>query len=206
MRCGLPQMAQIHTDATLSSTPNAFNMTRLVYNDTTIIKSIRKLRIKVFLAIRLLYDVWVDIYFFFSIIFSHFFHSPKLYHPQPPANEKNLSNDPPGEATFWVRLICPTCPSPAGGSLTHSQAIALSKRARDVTIPLCYYSKTYPSFLTLKEGSTFLAKPLFPQKREEDVAGYAIASARVQVSSAKPVPARGCRREFNAIDLRVFVG
>ena len=30
---------------------------------------------------------------------------------------------------------CPTCPSPAGGSLTHSQALALSKRARDVTAP-----------------------------------------------------------------------
>ena len=28
--------------------------------------------------------------------------------------------------------ICPTCPSPAGGSLTHFQALALSKRARDV--------------------------------------------------------------------------
>ena len=49
------------------------------------------------------------------------------------------------------------------------------------------FSKTYPSFLTLKEGSTFLTKPLFPQGRE-DVAGYAIASARVLVSSAKPVP------------------
>ena len=49
------------------------------------------------------------------------------------------------------------------------------------------FSKTYPSFLTLKEGSTFLTKPLFPQERE-DVAGYAIASARVLVSSAKPVP------------------
>ena len=31
--------------------------------------------------------------------------------------------------------ICPTCPSPAGGSLTHFQALALSKRARDVTAP-----------------------------------------------------------------------
>ena len=31
--------------------------------------------------------------------------------------------------------ICPTCPSPAGGSLTHSQALTLSKRARDVTAP-----------------------------------------------------------------------
>ena len=35
-------------------------------------------------------------------------------------------------------------------------------------------SKTYPSFLNLKEGSTFLTKPLFPQERE-DVAGDAIA-------------------------------
>ena len=26
-------------------------------------------------------------------------------------------------------------------------------------------SKTYPSFLTLKEGSIFLTKPLFPQGR-----------------------------------------
>ena len=36
------------------------------------------------------------------------------------------------------------------------------------------FSKTYPSFLTLKEGSTFLTKPLFPQGLE-DVAGSAIA-------------------------------
>ena len=35
-------------------------------------------------------------------------------------------------------------------------------------------SKTYPSFLIVKEGSTFLTKPLFPQERE-DVAGSAIA-------------------------------
>ena len=69
-------------------------------------------------------------------------------------------------------------------------------------------SKTSPSFLTVKEGSTFLTKPLFnslyapfgspssggqkPQGRE-DVAGYAIASARVLASAAEPVPARGCR-------------
>ena len=54
------------------------------------------------------------------------------------------------------------------------------------------FSKTYPSFLTVKEGSTFLTKPLFPQGRE-DVAGYAIASARVLVSAAEPLPTRGCR-------------
>ena len=32
---------------------------------------------------------------------------------------------------------------------------------------MCYRSKTYPSFLNLKEGSTFLTKPLFPQERED---------------------------------------
>ena len=61
-----------------------------------------------------------------------------------------------------------------------------------------------PLRLSCKESSTFLTKPLFnslydpfgspcrgqkPQERE-DVAGYAIASARVLVSSAKPVPLR----------------
>ena len=30
-----------------------------------------------------------------------------------------------------------------------------------------FFSKTYPSFLTVKEGSTFLTKPLFPQGRED---------------------------------------
>ena len=59
-----------------------------------------------------------------------------------------------------------------------------------------------PLRLSCKESSTFLTKPLFnslydpfgspcrgqkPQERE-DVAGYAIASARVLVSPAKPVP------------------
>ena len=41
-------------------------------------------------------------------------------------------------ALLWQRSsFCPTCPSPAGGSLTHSQALALSKRARDVTALRC---------------------------------------------------------------------
>ena len=39
------------------------------------------------------------------------------------------------DVTALQCCICPTCPSPAGGSLTHSQALALSKRARDVTAP-----------------------------------------------------------------------
>ena len=36
-----------------------------------------------------------------------------------------------------IYCFCPTCPSPAGGALTHSQALALSKRARDVTALRC---------------------------------------------------------------------
>ena len=39
------------------------------------------------------------------------------------------------DVTALQCCFCPTCPSPAGGSLTHSQALALSKRARDVTAP-----------------------------------------------------------------------
>ena len=50
------------------------------------------------------------------------------------------------------RLPCP--PLAKRGSLTHSQALALSKRARDVTALLCCFSKIIPSFFTIKEGST----------------------------------------------------
>ena len=52
-----------------------------------------------------------------------------------------------------------------------------------------YLSKTYPSFLNLKEGSTFLTKPLFPQEREDVTAllgaqnRYAIRLADHQRSS-----------------------
>ena len=41
------------------------------------------------------------------------------------------------DVTALQCYICPICPSPAGGSLTHSQALALSKRARDVTALRC---------------------------------------------------------------------
>ena len=34
-------------------------------------------------------------------------------------------------------------------------------------ILIIIFSTTYPSFLTVKEGSTFLSKPLFPQERED---------------------------------------
>mgnify|MGYP003093304198 CR=1 FL=1 len=62
-------------------------------------------------------------------------------HPVPLSKEGSTFSPSPsssgsGDVTAPTRCcICPTCPSPAGGSLTHSQALALSKRARDVTAP-----------------------------------------------------------------------
>ena len=44
-----------------SSTPKAFNITREVYSDTNILKSMRQYSIKVFLAIRLVFSEWVVI-------------------------------------------------------------------------------------------------------------------------------------------------
>ena len=73
-------------------------------------------------------------------------------------------------------------------------------------------TKTYPSFLTLKEGSTFLTKPLFPQGRE-DVAGSAIAPPGFWSVSGALCP-KGLAgsayaiklRLLDATGLRVFVG
>ena len=51
------------------------------------------------------------------------------------------------------------------------------------------FSKTYPSFLTLKEGSTFLTKPLFPQGREDVTALWCSEPLRYKVGGAsKPSP------------------
>ena len=46
------------------------------------------------------------------------------------------------------------------------------------------FSKTYPSFLTLKEGSTFLTKPLFPQEREDVTALRCSEPLRYKVGGA----------------------
>ena len=58
---------------------------------------------------------------------------------------------------------------------------------------LCFYyilifSKTYPSFLTVKEGSTFLTKPLFPQGREDVTALSAISAPPVPPQREGPYP------------------
>ena len=45
--------------------------------------------------------------------------------------------------------------------------------------------KTYPSFLTVKEGSTFLTKPLFPQEREDVTALRCSEPLRSKVGGPK---------------------
>ena len=58
------------------------------------------------------------------------------------------------------------------------------KRSRD--------SKTYPSFLTVKEGSTFLTKPLFPQGREDVTALRCSEPLRFMVGGASKPRAMLC--------------
>ena len=53
-------------------------------------------------------------------------------------------------------------------------------------------SKTYPSFLTLKEGSTFLTKPLFPQGREDVTALWCSELLRSKVGGPSKVCAKLC--------------
>ena len=58
-----------------------------------------------------------------------------------------------------------------------------------IKIDNVFFSKTYPSFLTVKEGSTFLTKPLFPQGREDVTAHRCSEPLRYKVGGAsKPSP------------------
>ena len=54
------------------------------------------------------------------------------------------------------------------------------------------FSKTYPSFLTVKEGSTFLTKPLFPQGREDVTALRCSEPLRYKVGGPSKVYAMLC--------------
>ena len=49
------------------------------------------------------------------------------------------------------------------------------------------FSKTYPSFLTVKEGSTSLTKPLFPQGREDVTALQCSEPLRYKVGGPSKV-------------------
>ena len=54
------------------------------------------------------------------------------------------------------------------------------------------FSKTYPSFLIVKEGSTFLTKPLFPQGREDVTALRCSEPLRYKVGEPSKVFAKLC--------------
>ena len=66
------------------------------------------------------------------------------------------------------------------------------------------FSKIIPSFFTIKEGSTFLTKPLFPQERE-GVAGGAIALPEFW-SASGACARKGLPIGVYATELRLFVG
>ena len=50
------------------------------------------------------------------------------------------------------------------------------------------FSKIIPSFFTIKEGSTFLTKPLFPQEREDVSALRCSEPLRYKVGGPSKVP------------------
>ena len=64
------------------------------------------------------------------------------------------------------------------------------------------FSKTYPSFLTVKEGSTFLTKPLFPQGREDVTALRCSEPLRYKVGGPKR-STPGCA-EWDRLIIRAF--
>ena len=53
-------------------------------------------------------------------------------------------------------------------------------------------SKIIPSFFTIKEGSTFLTKPLFPQGREDVTALWCSEPLRYKVGGPSKVYAMLC--------------
>ena len=58
------------------------------------------------------------------------------------------------------------------------------------------FSKIIPSFFTIKEGSTFLTKPLFPQGREDVTALRCSEPLRSKVGGPSKVYARFMTERF----------
>ena len=82
----------------------------------------------------------------------------------------------------------------------------LEERALPKNIEVIF-SKTYPSFLTVKEGSTFLTKPLFPQGREDVTALRCSEPLRYKVGGAsKPSPCCAGWDRLDAIEDTSFAG
>ena len=63
-----------------------------------------------------------------------------------------------------------------------------------IAVSLCtgHLSKIIPSFFTIKEGSTFLTKPLFPQEREDVTALRCSEPLRYMVGGPSKVFVRFC--------------
>ena len=67
---------------------------------------------------------------------------------------------------FWIqpvlplpkRFFCPTCPSPAGGSLIPNQAFPLTIKGKDVTALQCCFCPTCPS----PAGGSLIPNQAFP--------------------------------------------
>ena len=106
-----------------------------------------------------------------------------------------------GDVTAPSRCcICPTCPSPAGGSLTHSQALALSKRARDVTALRC----SEP--LRSKDGGASKPSPGCAGWDRLTIEGDNSAGSTTAVTSSASTALVVVQRELKYLGLWKFAG
>ena len=97
--------------------------------------------------------------------------------------------------------ICPTCPSPAGGSLTHSQALALYKRARDVTAP-----SRCSEPLRSKDGGPSKVSPDCAGWDRLSIEGDNSAGSTTAVTSSASTALDVVQRELKYLGLWKFAG
>ena len=97
--------------------------------------------------------------------------------------------------------ICPTCPSPAGGSLTHSQALALSKRARDVTAP-----SRCSEPLRSKDGGPSKVSPVCAGWDRLSIEGDNSGGSATAVTSSASTALVVVQRELKYLGLWKFAG
>ena len=90
-----------------------------------------------------------------------------------------------------VKFFEPPSSSFQGGRHISHQASLLPEE-RGCNRTQCCFSKIIPSFFTIKEGSTFLTKPLFPQEREDVTALRCSEPLRSKVGGPSKVFAMLC--------------
>ena len=90
-----------------------------------------------------------------------------------------------------VKFFEPPSSSFQGGRHISHQASLLPEE-RGCNRTQCCFSKIIPSFFTIKEGSTFLTKPLFPQEREDVTALRCSEPLRYKVGGPSKVYAIFC--------------